>query len=153
MITADLVSDLARAKTLLATGDYTCALVRGDSVLTSVARGVAPMVGFISDGVDLRGYCVADKVVGKAAALLFIKAGIAQVYAPIGSKTAIDILANAGVTAHLDTLVPQIIRADGAGSCPMEQAVADTDDPDTAYTLLTAAIAKMRAAAQVNPTK
>jgi hypothetical protein len=150
--TAESVSDLIRAKTLFATGEYTCVLVKGDSVLTSAARGVAPMIGFITEGVDLRGFSVADKVVGKAAALLFAKAEVGQVYAPLASHAAIDVLANAGIAAQFDTIVGRILKSDGTGPCPMEQQVAHTDDPDTAYTQLSAALAQMRAAAQANPT-
>ena len=50
-------------------------------VITSDKRGVAPMLDFLREGKRFVGYSAADRVVGKSAAMLFIKAGIKEIYA------------------------------------------------------------------------
>ena len=45
------------------------------------------MMSSIADGVNLQGYSVADLIVGKAAAMLFVKCGIAGVYAKTLSQS------------------------------------------------------------------
>lgn len=45
------------------------------------------MMSFIADGVNLQGYSVADLIVGKAATMLFVKCGIAGVYAKTLSQS------------------------------------------------------------------
>ena len=45
----------------------------GDTILRSEARGIAPLLGWIeADKLALRGAAIADKVVGKAAAMLMV---------------------------------------------------------------------------------
>ena len=39
------------------------------------------MLGFIREGKALVGYCAADRVVGRAAAMLFVKTGVRAVFA------------------------------------------------------------------------
>lgn len=94
------------------------------------------MMDFIAAGVDLTGYAVADTVVGKAVALLFIKCGIATVFARTLSKSALKILTQYAVPCEYETLTERIVNRDGTDVCPMEKAVADTDDPEEAYILL-----------------
>jgi hypothetical protein len=145
---AELVGDLDRAKALLASNGHTCVLANGDSVITSQAHGVAPMVDFIAQGIDVSGYAVADKVVGKAAALLFTYCGIAQVYTPVASAPALAVLNKAGIPFQADTVIPNILRADRTDICPMERRVADTADPAVAFARLSEAIAARRKLAQ-----
>ena len=73
------MTDLQTAITHLA--GHTLALCKGEDILTSDKRGVAPMLGWIREGRDLHGYTAADRVVGKAGAMLFVKAGVCEIYA------------------------------------------------------------------------
>ncbi|MBQ9481796.1 MAG: DUF1893 domain-containing protein, partial [Clostridia bacterium] len=63
------MNDISRAKKLLA-DSITCALVKGEEVYLSERSGIAPMMGFIGSEIDLAGFSAADKIVGKAAAML-----------------------------------------------------------------------------------
>lgn len=139
------MSNIERAKELLA-GDITCALVLDETEYTSTKPGIAPMMGFISDGVNLNGFAVADRIVGKAAANLFVLAGITQVYAKVLSKPALEFLNEKKVSVSYGELVESIINRAGTGLCPMEQTVIDVTDPADAYEKLKAKIAEMRAA-------
>ena len=79
------MSDLQIAKNNLS-GHTICLCKDGDCVY-SEKRGIAPMMSFIADGVNLQGYSVADLIVGKAATMLFVKCGIAGVYAKTLSQS------------------------------------------------------------------
>ena len=120
------MTDLEQA--IQALGGHTLALCKDGGIITSDKRGVAPMVGFIREGKELHGYSAADKVVGKAAAMLFIKAGITALHAVTLSKSAEALLKSHGVTVSCDTSAEYIINRDKTGMCPREQTVLDTDD-------------------------
>lgn len=130
------MGDLERARHLLMAGTYTCVLCKGDLLYTSTARGVRPVLDWITTGQDLSGFSAADKVVGKAAAFLFIRAGIVRLYTRVISGPALDVLRAGGISVEYDSLVPGIINRSGDGPCPMESAVSGTDDPDEALDLI-----------------
>lgn len=67
------MTDLEKAKSLLK-NNITCVLVKDDNVLSSTKTGIAPVMELIENNVNLEGYSVADKIVGKAVAMLFCKA-------------------------------------------------------------------------------
>lgn len=94
------------------------------------------MMGFIESGVNLTGYSVADVVVGKAAALLFVRCGIKEVFAKTLSEHGKRILELYGVNCEYGILTERIINRDGTDTCPMEKAVLHTDNPEEAYVIL-----------------
>lgn len=125
--------DLDRAKELLHTGAYTCVLCKGSAVYTSTLRGVAPMLAYLTNEIDLNGFSAADKVVGKAAAMLFVLAGVKEVYAGVMSRPAAEVLQKYGIKAACGTMAGAIINRTGTGLCPMEQAVKAIEDPQEAF--------------------
>lgn len=131
------MSDLERAKALLkSTPSLTCVLCRGESVCQSEKKGVVPMMGFLEDGIDLRGFCAADRVVGKAAAFLFVLAGVRELYTDVLSEHARQVLDAYGISVTYGKLTPYIINRRGDGMCPMETAVKDVTDPNVAYSAI-----------------
>ncbi|MBQ9802831.1 MAG: DUF1893 domain-containing protein [Clostridia bacterium] len=118
------MQDLITAKTVLKSGDYTCVLCRGACTHTATARGVAPLLQWLEDETDLRGFFAADKVVGGAAAFLYVLLGVAHVHACVISARAIDVLTANGIAFSYDTAVPAIKNRTGDGFCPMERATA-----------------------------
>lgn len=137
------MGDLERARHLLTDGKYTCVLCRGDLLYTSMARGVRPVLEWITAGQDLSGFSAADKVVGKAAAFLFVRAGIAYLYARVISEPALAVLRARGIPVEYDHLVPGIINRAGDGPCPMESAVSGTDNLDEALRLIREKVAEL----------
>lgn len=142
------MTDLEKAKELLTKGGYTCVLCKGDETYTSCQSGIVPMVGFLSSGVDLRGFSAADKIVGKAAALLFVLAGVCTVHANVLSETAQETLRYHGCKVSCDVLTKQIINRAGDGLCPMEQAVSDTEEPTEALEAVQRTLERLRAGKQ-----
>ena len=128
------MTDLQIAKNNLE--GHTICLCKEGKCLFSEKRGIAPMMDFIAEGVDLSGYSVADLVVGKAVALLFVKCGIKRVFAKTLSESAKRVLKIYGVDYEYETLTEKIINRDGTDICPMEKAVSGTDDIEEAYSIL-----------------
>lgn len=137
------MTNLEKTKEILK-GGYTCVLCNSEQVYTSTKRGVAPMLEFIDSGTDLHGFSAADKVIGKAAAMLFVHAGVAEVYADIMSKSAADFLAGRKIPFSYGELTDKIINRRGDGICPMEQATADINDIDEAIAAIKKRLAELR---------
>lgn len=137
------MTDLELAKDALA--GHTIALCRNGDVITSDKRGVAPMVDFIREGRDLDGYSAADLVVGRAAAMLFISAGIRELHAKVLSSGAKALLDDHGISVSFDTLTEQIVNREGTGPCPMERAVSGTDDIREGVSLIGDTLDRLRA--------
>lgn len=107
------------------------------SVITSNDRGVNSLIKLIEeDKSQLSGSLIADKVIGKAAALLMIYAGVKEIYAPIISKPALQTLLKHNVKIYYDKEVERIINRKGDGLCPMETLCLDIEKPEEAYLLL-----------------
>lgn len=115
---------------------HTIALCKGENIITSGKKSISPMIGFIDDGADLRGYSAADLVVGKAAAMLFVKTGLSEVFAKNLLKSGKEYLEKHEITVKCDVLTDKILNRSGDGICPMECAVSDTEDFDEGYRLI-----------------
>lgn len=138
-------SDLSRAKELLNKGGYTCVLCKGGSVFASKKRGVAPLADLVDSGRDFCGFSAADKIVGRAAAFLYIKLGAHEVYAEVMSEGAAELLTRYGVKNSCGTKTEMIINREGTGICPMELAVKSADEPDEALAAIMNAIKLLEA--------
>lgn len=135
------MDELEEIKALLQNEQLTCAVRTPRALYRSKERGVRPLIGWLrenprfgEDGI------AADKVIGKAAALLFVLGGVRQVYAGVLSELALAVFSAAGVRVSYGRLVPQIRNREGTGFCPMETMVAAVDSPAEAFRLLDAAI-------------
>ena len=84
----------------------------------------------------LLGAQIADRVIGRGAALLMVKGRVQEVFAYVISKQALDILQQAGIPTTYATLQLYIINRAGTDICPVEKLTASTDDPDEAYELI-----------------
>jgi hypothetical protein len=123
------MTDLDKARSVYQSGNYSCVLCKGEVIHTNSLRGIAPMVEFISNSTDLKGFAAADKIVGKAAAMLFALAGVSAVYADVMSETAIAVFEKYQIQFTCSVLTENIINRTGTGLCPMEEAVKDLTDP------------------------
>lgn len=124
-----MTADLKHAMRLLEGGSSTCVLVQGDRVFSSTARGVRPLLDWLDAGTDLSGFSAADKVVGKATAMLYCLLGVKAVYTRVISRSAALLLEYRGIAVHWQTQVEFIQNRDKTGRCPMEQAVWTLEDP------------------------
>ena len=131
-----MIDQIEILKQTLKNGDYTCVISYQNDLYTSKERGVKPLLELLDKGVALCGAYAADKVVGKAAAFIYVKLGIAALYAAVVSEPAYAVLTNAGISVFYDELTDAIKNRRGDGYCPMESAVKEITDTDTAILLL-----------------
>ena len=130
------MDDLMVAKQILESGEYTAVLFSNGAVRTSKFRGVKPLVLWVEERTDYTGYSVADKVIGKATAFLYLLLGVSSVYAQIISKPAVQVLLDNGVFVEYGALVDNIINRQGNGICPFEEQVLKLNDKNEAYTAI-----------------
>lgn len=124
-----MTKDLEKARNLLRQGGYTCVLCRGEKTVTHRRRGVAPLLDMLDSGESFEAFSAADKVVGKAAAMLYVRLKVAAVYAEVISKPALQVLRQHEIrTEHL-RCVEAIRNRTDTGNCPMETAVLALEDP------------------------
>lgn len=127
---------LLRAKQLLG-GETSLALIAGDRERTFTARGVGALLDLLQEN-GLAGASVADKIVGKAAALLMVRGGAKEVYAETLSEGGAAVFAKYGIPYCYGECVRHIVNRQGTGPCPMEQTVAGIEDPAAAQAALRA---------------
>ena len=123
------MKDLQKAKEILINGGHTCVLCSGERICTSDLRGVRPLLQWLDSGEDFSGFHAADKVVGRATAMLYCLLGVKGVHAGVMSEGAVQVLENHGIYAEYDRKADYIQNRAGTGQCPMEAAVAGMNDP------------------------
>lgn len=123
------MNDLETAKNHLKDSNSTLVLCKGDKIIFSEEKGVSPMLNLLEEKTDLYGFSAADRVVGKAAAMLFSLAEVKEIYAEVISRPAAEFLTQAGITFSYGEMTEYIINRKGDGKCPMELAVMDISDP------------------------
>ena len=129
---ANMTENLIQALHLLRENDLTCVAYKDGKVLSSTQRGVKPLLDFMEQGVSLVGFSVADKVVGKAAAYLYVLLEARELYAEVLSEQAFGVLERFGIPVTYGVLVPKIRNRDNTGYCPMESTVMAIDSPGEA---------------------
>ena len=126
-------------------GGYTCFLIKDTELYSSYHRGVKPLLDWLDTGVDLTDAVAADKVIGKAAAYLYVLLDVSYVYAGVISKPALGVFEKYGIVCHYDQMVDAIENRTKTGFCPMERAVWDIDEPERVPEVLKEALRKLRA--------
>ena len=128
-----MTDDIKKAKETLLSGGYTCVICRRDEIYADTQRGVKPLLDLLDKGVRLPGFSAADKVVVKAAAMLYVLLGVTAIYAPVISSLAKDVLLKNGIELIYDEEVDAIKNRSGDGFCPMEMLVKNINEPYVAY--------------------
>lgn len=119
----------------------TCLVQRDGEQMVSAESGIRPLLSWLRETPDtLYGALVADKVVGKAAALLLVHGGVAGVWAGVISEPAAAVLERAGILFAAGERTARIRNRAGTGLCPMEARVLAIEDPAQAYRVLQEAV-------------
>ncbi|MCS7125063.1 MAG: DUF1893 domain-containing protein [Candidatus Bathyarchaeota archaeon] len=127
--------DLEIAKNELRRKNLTLVIVKDSKVLfESKAHGVSAFLEALEKlRVQMEKASIADKVVGKAIALLSVYAGIKAVYAAILSLEARGVFEKHGVYLEWAKIVDKILDASGTDVCPFEKAAVKIENPKEAY--------------------
>lgn len=136
-------NDTMKARTILEAEGYTCVVCRDTAVHTATERGVKPLMNWLDSGLELKGFCAADKVVGRATAFLYCLLGVEEVYAHVMSRPAAEVLASYGISSCAEILTDGIINRKGTGPCPFEAAVLEIRDAGEALEAIRNKLAQM----------
>lgn len=121
--------------------DHKLAIVYGETTQTFNERGIKMLLSIVSDTPNLLcGATVADKIVGKAAALLMVHGNVKEVYAEVISESAIDVFRRYGIPFTYGTITSRIVNRLGTGICPMEETVLGISEPEKAFEALKVAL-------------
>jgi hypothetical protein len=129
------MSDLDIAKSRLYRKEFTLVVVKNGKVFFETrSHRIAGFLSVIEQlGTKLEGATVADRVAGKAVALLCVYADISDVYAGVLSRKAKAIFEEYGISYEWKELVDNILDLNRNGVCPFEKAAASISDPEQAY--------------------
>jgi hypothetical protein len=112
----------------------------GKLIFASDKDRLLPLVEYIDKFASHhRNVIIFDKIMGRAAALLCIKANCREVYSPLGSQPAIEVLEKYGIKHHLIKIVPCIQKPDKI-MCPMEL-LSIGKEPEEFYQLIESSLA------------
>ena len=147
------MNDLAQARQRLDTDKLAFAVVReGKVIATGEDYGVRELLTAVDRlGALAGGASLADKIVGKAVALIVVHAGICAVDTRVASESAVKLLKRHGVPLRTASIVPQILNRRGDGPCPMEKATMPFDDVGLGIEALRAFIDARRAGVPLPP--
>ncbi len=117
------MTDLEFAKQVYQDGQYTFVIVRaGQALATGTRDGVGELLDVVAQrGGQARGAALADKIVGKAVAMVAAYAGIVEIYTPLASEAAEQTLREFGIGLSAERRVPLIRNKRNDGLCPLEQ--------------------------------
>ena len=112
-----------------------CVSIRpGDTPRTFDGSGIAPIVHAMrADARAFTGCAVADKIVGLAAAYLFVHGGALAIHGEVMSAAAEAWLTERQIPHSAGEVVEKIINRRGDGICPMEQRALALDTPASAW--------------------
>jgi len=111
----------------------------GEIIFETVSNGISGFLEAIEKfGDGLEGASVADRVTGKAIALLCVYAKVKAVYAIILSKGAKSVFEKHAVYHEWEELVENILDVKKAGICPFEKLANEISNPKDAYKRLKA---------------
>jgi hypothetical protein len=129
------MGDLDIAKSRLYGKEFTLVVVKNCKVFFETrSHRIAGFLSAIEQlGTKLEGATVADRVAGKAVALLCVYVGISDVYAGVLSRKAKAIFEEYGISYEWKELVDNILDLNRNGVCPFEKAAADISDSEQAY--------------------
>lgn len=130
------MDNLEKAKNAISDGNFTCVVCDGFKEYTSTMRGVAPLLKWLDEGINLQGFSAADKVVGKGAAYLYILLEVKEIYANVISRPALDTLKKHNIPISYSILTEAVKNRDNTGLCPIESAVMNIDNPHDALTAI-----------------
>jgi len=129
------MNDLEIAKNMLREKELTLAIVKnGEALFETRSHRISGFLGAIEQfGDALDGASLADRVAGKAIALLCVYARIKEVYAEVLSSKARAVFEQNGIRHEWKELVENVLDLNKSGVCPFEKAAADVSDPREAY--------------------
>lgn len=103
-----------KAKNILEEKKCSLVLVDDDEIISSDEKGLSFLVNLCESGRDFQGFSASDKIVGRAAAFLFVLLEVSEVHAKVMSKLAGNILDRGEIPFYSEKIVDEIKGDDGS---------------------------------------
>lgn len=125
------MNDIEIAKKILNEEDQKIVVVKdGQVVFKSMDRGIKPMYYLARNMMDdAKGSSLADRVIGKGAAILCNYLGVKRIYAVLISEKAIEVLDKETIEYEFKEKCEYIKNRDKTDFCPIEKRSLDTENP------------------------
>jgi Domain of unknown function (DUF1893) len=132
------MTDLELAKQIFHSDGAAFVLVKAGRVLARGSReGIGELLTATETlGTEVNGASLADKIVGKAVAMVAAHAGLRAVYSPLASEAARRVLSAREIALEAERMVPLILNRRNDGPCPMERLTLPLEQPEEAVTAL-----------------
>ena len=127
-----LLNDIEMAKELLKDEDLALIVIKnGQVVFKSKDRGIKPMYILATEMKELsKDGSLADRVIGKGAALLCGYIGIKEVYTDLISEGGINTLEKYKIPYTMEKSCLYVKNREQTGYCPIEKLSLDIDNPE-----------------------
>ncbi len=137
-MTSAFENDLNKAEQTLKERDTTIAVVKKGKILFYTGIQGLKAIFKAADQLEdeLKGAAVADKIVGKAAALLYAYFNVSSVFGALMSQEAVKVFRDQGIIFRFDRVVPLIKGKKGGDICPFEKKVLVTSKPEEGFNLI-----------------
>jgi hypothetical protein len=131
-------TDLEIARKRLTENRLSLSIVRKEKILfESRSSGLKDLFEAVSGlGASLRNASIADQIVGKAAAFLFVYSRARFVFAVTISEKGLELLQQNRVSAEFLNVVPNVLNSEKTGICPFEKMVMNCRDAREAFLIL-----------------
>lgn len=127
--------DLEAAKLRLKRGNLTLVIVKDGEVIFETS--LHSIKGFLEAieklGEKIAGSFVADRIVGRAAAMLCAYSKVAYVFAVTMSEEGREVLKHHNIPYQYENLVPNILNYKAEDLCPLEKLTLNITNPEEAY--------------------
>jgi hypothetical protein len=132
------MQDLYLAKNILKQHNFSLVIVKKEKpILKSISSGIIGLLQAIEIlDKDLEGSAIADKVIGRAAALLLSYSRIKAAYAITLSVEGLKMLKEHNIFVEYDNLVPIILDSKRKAICPFEKISLTIKSPEQALKYL-----------------
>ena len=135
------MDDLDASKQRLRTRNLSLVFVKNSKVIFETDRG--GLLGFLEAISELRDdlaeASVADRIIGKAAALLCAYSRVKAAFAVTLSDGGLSVLRDNHIPCEYGELVPSIHNLERTDQCPFEKLVENVNNPKEAYQMITLA--------------
>ncbi len=130
--------DLDLAKKTLGSKNVSIVIVKKGKILfESSMSGINPILQAIEKlKHKMSGSSVADKIVGRSAALLLVYSHVNEVFASVLSIEGRKVLEENGVKYEFSSIVQKILDKTGKNTCPFESFSYNITSPNQAYKLM-----------------
>lgn len=126
------MKDIDIARELLEKEGLSLVVVKDYEVIyKSYDKGIKPMYYVATSLLQVaKGSAIADRVIGKGAAMLCKALGVKEVYTPLISDTAIQVLEKANIPFTYGEACSYIMNIKKTGLCPVEEMAMESEDEE-----------------------